>query len=125
MPVIMGRKTYESVNKPLPGRFNIVVTRQAEWKADGVITATDIDTAIQKAEETNCKEVFVIGGGEIFKQVMDRADKIYITRVHADIEGDVFFPEIDKSKWQLVSNEDLNADAKHLYPYSFQQWERI
>ena len=77
MAVIMGRKTYESVDKPLPGRFNIVITRQAGWKADDVITATDLKDALQKAAETNCKEIFVIGGGEIYKQSMEIADKIY------------------------------------------------
>lgn len=122
MPVIMGRKTYESVNKPLPGRFNIVITRQAGWKADGVIVATDLEDALQKAAETNCKEFFVIGGGEIYKQAIEIADKIYITRVHATLDGDTFFPVIDESKWQLTSNQDFGADEKHTYAYSFQTW---
>lgn len=122
MPVIMGRKTFESVNKPLPGRFNIVITRQQDWQADGVIVAADLDDALQKAAETNCKEAFIIGGGEIFKQSMDIADKIYLTRVHANIEGDTFFPAIDESKWQLNSNQDFPADEKHAFAYSFQIW---
>lgn len=125
MPVIMGRKTFESVNKPLPGRFNIVITRQTDWKADGVIVAADLKDAIAKAAETNCKEVFVIGGGEIYKQAMDIANTIYITRVHAVIEdADTFFPVIDESKWALVDNEDFESDLKHRYAYSFQKWER-
>ena len=122
MPVIMGRKTFESVNKPLPGRFNIVITRQPDWKAEGVIVAGDLNDALQKAAETNCKEAFIIGGGEIFKQSMDIADKIYLTRVHADIEGDTFFPVIDESTWQLNSNQDFPADEKHAFEYSFQIW---
>jgi dihydrofolate reductase len=125
MPVIMGRKTFESVNKPLPGRFNYVVTRQQGWTAEGVNVASDITAAIKQAEGTNCKELFIIGGGEIYRQSMDIADKIYITRVQADLDGDVFFPEIDESKWQLTANRDLPADAKHAYAYSFQTWERI
>ena len=122
MVVIMGRKTYESVDKPLPGRFNIVITRQADWKADDVITATDLNDALQKAAETNCKEIFVIGGGEIYKQSMEIADKIYITRVHASFDADTFFPAIDESKWQLTANQDFGVDEKHKYAYSFQTW---
>ncbi|MEP7238952.1 MAG: dihydrofolate reductase [Ferruginibacter sp.] len=125
MAVIMGRKTYESVNKPLPGRFNIVITRQAEWKAEGVIVAKDLQDALQKASETNCKEVFVIGGGEIYKWAIDIADKIYITRVHASFDAVTFFPAIDESKWQLTTNKDFEIDDKHAYAYSFQIWERI
>lgn len=124
MVVIMGRKTYESVNKPLPGRINIVVTRQAGWTAEGTITAVDLKDAISKAEETNCKEIFVIGGGEIYKQAILLADKIYITRVHAELEGDTFFPVINESEWSLVSNEDFPADEKHKYAYSFQVWDK-
>ncbi len=123
MAVIMGRKTYESVDKPLPGRFNIVITRQAGWKAEGVIVAGDLQNALLKAAETNCNEVFVIGGGEIYKWAIDIADRIYITRVHASFEADTFFPVIDESKWKLTSNKDFEVDEKHKYAYSFQVWE--
>ena len=125
MPVIMGRKTFEAVNKPLPGRFNIVITKQADWKADGTISATDLNDALQKAKETNCNEIFVIGGGEIYKQSMEIADKIYTTRVHAILDGDTFFPAIDETKWQLITNQDFGVDEKHKYAYSFQTWVRI
>ncbi|HEX2682607.1 MAG TPA: dihydrofolate reductase [Ferruginibacter sp.] len=125
MPVIMGRKTYESVNKPLPGRFNIVITRQIDWSAEGVKTAGGLQDALRKASETNCKEAFIIGGGEIFNQGMEIADRIYMTRVHADVEGDTFFPAIDAHKWEMVFNRDLPADDKHAFAYSFQTWERI
>jgi dihydrofolate reductase len=124
MPVIMGRKTYESVNKPLPGRFNIVITRQHGWQQEKVINAAGLQDALRKAAETNCKETFVIGGGEIFNQSMEIADKIYMTRVHADLEGDVFFPVIDPAKWELESESHFDADEKHAYPYSFQVWTR-
>jgi dihydrofolate reductase len=124
MPVIMGRKTFESVNKPLPGRINIVITRQAGWKADGVITAADLNEALQKAAATNCKEVFIIGGGEIYKECFEQAGKIYLTRVHAVIDdADTFFPAVDENKWEQVYNEDFEFDAKHAYPYSFQTWK--
>jgi len=124
MPVIMGRKTFEAVNKPLPGRFNIVITRQADWKAEGTISATDLQDALQNSAETNCKEFFVIGGGEIYKEAIEIADKIYITRVHASFDADTFFPVIDESKWLLTSNKDFEVDEKHKYAYSFQVWER-
>ncbi len=124
MPVIMGRKTFESVNKPLPGRFNIVITRQSDWKAEGVIVAGDLQDALQKASETNCKEAFIIGGGEIYKQAFVLADKIYLTRVHTTIDGDTFFPEFDEKAWQLKSNHDFEANVKHKFSYSFQTWYR-
>lgn len=124
-PVIMGRKTYEAVNKPLPGRTNIVVTTNPAWTAETVITVSNLEAAIQKAAETNSKQIFIIGGGEIYKQSMDIADSIYITRVHAELQGDTFFPVIDESKWQLTSNQDFEADEKHAYSYSFQIWEKI
>jgi dihydrofolate reductase len=122
MTVIMGRKTFESVNKPLPGRFNIVITRQANWKADSVIAATDLQEALQKAAETNCNEIFIIGGGEIYKQAYELADKIYLTRVHTEIDGDTFFLALDENKWQLMANQDFAADEKHAFAYSFQTW---
>ena len=124
-PVIMGRKTFESVNKPLPGRTNIVVTTKPDWKAEGVITVNNLEDGVKKAAETNSKQAFIIGGGEIYKQSMDIADSIYITRVHAHLDGDTFFPVIDESKWQLTSNEDFAADDKHAYKYSFQIWKKI
>ena len=123
-PVIMGRKTFEAVNKPLPGRTNIVITRNAEWKADGVITALDIEDAIQKAGETNARQIFIIGGGEIYKQSMPVTDTIYLTRVHAVLDGDAYFPVIDENIWKLDSEEDFPADAKHAYAYSFQVWKK-
>jgi dihydrofolate reductase len=123
-PVIMGRKTFEAVNKPLPGRINIVITRKDDWKAEGVINAIDLEDAIVKAHETNAKQIFIIGGGEIYKQSMSVADTIYITRVHAVLDGDTFFPVIDEQDWELVSNENFPVDEKHAYAYSFQVWKK-
>jgi dihydrofolate reductase len=125
MPVIMGRKTFESVSKPLPGRFNIVITRQTGWKADGVIVAADLNDALAKAAETNCKEAFIIGGGEIYAQAMEMAHILYLNRVHTVIEeADTFFPAVDEHKWEMVSIEEFEADLKHAYAYSFQKWLR-
>jgi dihydrofolate reductase len=122
MTVVMGRKTFEAVNKPLPGRVNIVITRQEGWKAENAWVAKDLEDALKQAETTNCKEIFIIGGGEIYKQSIDLADKIYMTRVHAELEGDTFFPVIDETKWELKENIDFAADEKHKYAYSFQTW---
>ena len=124
MPVIMGRKTFESTGKPLPGRTNIVITRKDDWKADGVITVHDMDEALKAAAGTDAKEAFIIGGGEIFKDNIAGVDKIYITRVHTVVEGDAYFPEIDLTRWKLVSNLDFTADDRHKYAYSFQLWLR-
>ena len=124
MPVIMGRKTFESVNKPLPGRINIVITRQADWEAADVTVARDLQDALKKAAETNCKEAFVIGGGEIYKWALSITDIIYLTRIHAQMEGDTFFPLINETDWELESNQDFSADEKHAYAYSFQKWKR-
>ena len=124
MPVIMGRKTFESVNKPLPGRINIVITRQADWEAADVTVARDLQDALKKAAETNCKEAFVIGGGEIYKWALSITDIIYLTRVHVQLEGDTFFPSINETDWELESNQDFSADEKHAYAYSFQKWKK-
>ncbi len=125
LPVIMGRKTFEALGKPLPGRTNIVITRQANWKSDNIITTGSIDEAIEKAKALNYKEAAIIGGGEIYKQAIGIATVIYITRVHAVFENaDAFFPVINEAKWEMVSNDDFEKDEKHAYAYSFQKWMR-
>jgi dihydrofolate reductase len=125
MPMIMGRKTFESNGyKPLPGRINIIITRQKDFKAKGVVIVNNWNDAMFVAKDADCKEVFVIGGGEIFKDVINKADRIYMTRIHTIIDGDAFFPEIDTKKWKQVSNRDCFIDEKHKYNYSFQLWEK-
>jgi dihydrofolate reductase len=124
MPVIMGRKTFDSLGKALTGRKNIVITRQNGWKADNVIVVKSLDDAIFVAKETDANEIMVIGGGEIFKIAFEKAKRIYITRVKAELEGDTYFPEIDPKAWHLVSQKDHEADEKHAYAYSFQIWEK-
>ena len=122
--VIMGRKTFESVNKSLPGRTNIVITKQTHWSAENVIVANSVSDAIQKARDLNFKEIFIIGGGEIYKESMHLADKIYLTKVQTSIEGDTFFPELETEEWRFLSNKDFKSDEKHAFDYSFQVWER-
>ena len=124
MQVIMGRNTYESLDKPLPGRINVVITTNKYWKRDDVTVAHTIDEAIKKACESDCNELFIIGGGEIFKQSMNIVNRIYLTRVHTTIEGNVFYPALDESKWKLISEDPHPADDKHKFAYTFQLWER-
>jgi dihydrofolate reductase len=124
MPVIMGRKTYESFGKPLRGRRNIVITRNKDWKAEGVDVVNSIEGAMELAKESAVKEIFIIGGGEIFKTILPKADRIYLTRIHHSFEGDAYFPEIKENKWQLVKERLCEADEKNAYAHSFQVWER-
>ena len=127
MPVIMGRKTFEALaGEPLPGRFNFVVTRQQEWRPhrEGAQVAHDLHSALRLAEATDCKEAFVIGGGQIYAEAMPIADKIYMTRIQTALEGDTWFPVIDERDWQMVSSLDFQPDDKHAFAYSFQLWQR-
>lgn len=125
MPVVMGRKTFESLSgKALKGRLNIIITRQEDWSGAGVSVVHSLEEAIALATAGGYKELFVIGGGEVYKEAMNSADKIYMTRVHTVIEGDTFFPAIDETEWELTAKDDFEADEKHAYAYSFQLWER-
>ena len=125
MPVIMGRKTFESLGKSLPGRKNIVITRQEGWKPENVVVVKSLEDALFVAGQTDALEVMVIGGDEIYKAYFDKAKRIYLTRVEANPEADTFFPAIDSKHWQLVSQRNHEADDKNAYNYSFQTWERI
>ncbi len=128
MPVIMGRKTFESMaSKPLTGRTNIVVSRQDNLieAQEGLVLAKSVEHAIELANDSDCKEVFVIGGGEIYIQVLGIAHRIYLTRVHTIFpNADTFFPPIDHDRFQLVEEVAMTADAKHAFSYTFQTWER-
>lgn len=124
LPVIMGRKTFESLGKPLAGRTNIVITRQPDWQAPGAIVVNSLEKALEAAAGTDAKEASVIGGGEIYAQALPIAQRLYLTRVHTSLEGDTWFPEFSESEWELLSNLDFPADEKHAYAYSFQVWGR-
>jgi dihydrofolate reductase len=124
MPVIMGRKSFESLGKPLKGRRNIVITRNKDWKAEGVEIVPSIDQAITLAAQTDAKEIFITGGAEIFHAALPSADRIYLTLVHSNLDGDAFFPEIKKDEWKMVSNKECEPDEKNAYALSFQVWER-
>ena len=122
--VIMGRKTFESVNKPLPGRTNIVITKQPDWNAENVVVASSLEDALEKATALNFKEIFIIGGGEIYKQSIAIANRIYLTKVHTEIDGDAFFPDLNND-WKMISNRDFKSDEKNKFDHSFQIWERV
>lgn len=125
MPVIMGRKTYESMGKPLTGRTNIVITTNRHFSpGHDVISVSSIAEAVEESRKTDAKECYIIGGGEIFRQSMPLAHRIYMTRVHTSMEGDTFFPVIPESDWLLTSSTSFDADEKHAFSYSFQIWQR-
>lgn len=122
---IAGRKTYDTVGKPLPGRTNIVITRQPDFAAEGIIVVHTLEEALRVAREAGEPEVFIGGGGEIFTQALHGADRMYLTRVHAEVEGDTYFPDFDDvSEWQLVDAEHFEADEKNDYPFSFLTYDR-
>lgn len=110
-PMIMGRRTFESIGKALPGRTSIVVTRRPDFAAAGVEIAADVDQALAMAAATGADEAMVIGGGEIYAAVLPRADRLYLTEVNLDAEGDVYFPPFDRAQWREVSREDHPADG--------------
>lgn len=122
--VIMGRKTYESLGKPLPNRTNIIITRDKNYKAEGCIAVNSIKEALKVAAEAD-ENPFILGGAEIYKQAMPFTDKLDITIVHHQFEADVFFPEIDKTIWKETSRENFKANENNKYDYSFVTFERI
>jgi dihydrofolate reductase len=129
MPVVMGRKTFESIgSKALPGRLNIVLTRQINLYngVAGVVSVNDFNQAIQLAVNQGYKELFVIGGSELYHQTFAVADKIYLTRVHSTFPGaDTHIDEIDVNKFELISSEKMCKDEKHAVDYSFETWQRV
>ncbi|MGK7397929.1 MAG: dihydrofolate reductase [Candidatus Cyclobacteriaceae bacterium M3_2C_046] len=122
--VIMGRKTFESMNKPLPKRTNVVVTRRRNYRPEGAIVVNDLSTALEIAAKEHQQEVFILGGGEIYKQSIPLVDRMYITEVKAEFEGDTFFPELDYSGWKEIKREEHQPDLLNPYPYAFVVWER-
>lgn len=123
-PIVMGRKTYESVGKPLPNRRNIVISRQTDHHAEGIETVQSLDEAIELASR-DTDEIFVVGGAAIYALALERTDRIYLTQVHASPEADTFFPEFDEAAWNLVSRETYPSDERHAYPYTFLVYDRI
>lgn len=123
-PVIMGRKTFESIGKPLPNRTNIVISRKSDWFEEGVLIVGSIKEAVKFAKKID-EDIFIIGGGNIYTQTMDMTDKIELTTVDAHIEADTFFPEIDGKIWKRVSQACYEKDEKNPYDFCFETYERI
>jgi dihydrofolate reductase len=122
--IVVGRKTYESIGKPLPGRHTIVVTRNVDYRPEGCIVAYSVEDAIREARERGETEVFICGGAAIYAGALSEADRLYLTLVHASVEADVFFPEIDQQAW--VEKESLShaVDETNQYPFTFKVFEK-
>jgi dihydrofolate reductase len=121
-PVLMGRKTFESIGKPLPGRTNIVITRQSNWNAPGCISSASIAEAIERA---NAPEVMVIGGAQIYAEVLPQVSTVHLTRVHTVLDGDAYFPELTPSEWRETERQDHEKDGGHQYSFSFISLRRV
>ncbi len=121
--LIMGRKTFESIGRPLPGRTTVVITHQTDYAPEGVLVALSVEQALQMAAGDD--EVFVAGGAQIYQQVLPRADRLYLTSIHEDFEGDTNFPEFEESDWKLISEEGYGPDEKNPYAYTFLIYERL
>jgi dihydrofolate reductase len=121
-PIVMGRRTFESIGKPLPGRQNIVVTRDANYRRDGVTVVHDPEAALRAA--AGAPEIMIIGGAELFRAFLPAAQRVHLTRVHADIAGDVQWPGLDTRTWRVTATERHDADARHAWPMTFEVWEK-
>lgn len=118
-PIIMGRKTFDSIGKPLPNRTSIVITRSKDWFLEGVLVVNSVEEAVKAAQKTGAGEVFVIGGAEIYQLTLPIADKIYLTEVQADFEGDAYFTIPDTENWQEESRLHHPSDEKHATAFDF------
>ena len=127
-PVIMGRKTFESMKSPLPGRTNIVLTRDQSWSRDGVFVASDLSKAFElgriAAEQDNLSEFFVIGGSSLYEEAMPHATRLYVTQIEAVIEGDVSFPDINWAGWSSIRNERHEIDEDHAHAFTIGEFVR-
>lgn len=121
--IVMGRKTYESIGKPLPGRTNIILTRDKNYKPEGCLVFHSKEALLNWIED-NGSEVFITGGSEIFNLFLKEADRLYVTKIRSSFEGDTYFPEIDWDKWRLISAEKGPKNDKNPYDYEFQIYER-
>ena len=120
--VIMGRRTYDTLERPLPDRRNVVVTRNRDYCRPGVAVVHSLSDALSLSQEED--EVFVAGGGEIYEEALPLADRLYLTVIHARVDGDVFFPEFEASAWTLIEDERHDQDERHAHSFSFRLYER-
>lgn len=125
-PILMGRKTYDSIGRPLPGRHNIIISRNNELLIDGCSVVNDLEEAIQVAsEDKHHDEIFITGGAHLYDAFLERADRLYLTLIDTDIEGDTFFPDYTRFNWKEAERLDNAADDKNPYPYSFITLDRV
>jgi dihydrofolate reductase len=122
--IVMGRKTYETIGRALPGRITIILTHQENYKRTGCQVMNSLEEAIQSAEESNERELFVIGGGEVFLQAIDRADRIYLTDVKTDAHADVFFPRFNQAKWEVIEKEANSKSDMDEYDSTYTVYQR-
>jgi len=122
--ILMGRNCFESIGRALPKRTNVIITRDMFYTVSNCLIAHSVGEALSIAEANGEEEVFIIGGGQIYEQTIDLWDKLYLTEVDLEVEGDVFFPQIDMSEWKLSKKQDCLKDEKNTHNYSFRQYER-
>jgi dihydrofolate reductase len=122
-PIIMGRKTYESIGKPLPNRTNIVISRKKDWFEEGILIVGSVKEALKFAKKMD-EEIFIIGGGNIYEQTIDLVDKLEVTQVNAKLKADIFFPKINMKIWNKTEDTFHEKDEKNEYDFSFQTFER-
>jgi dihydrofolate reductase len=123
-PILMGRKTFESLGKPLLNRLNVVITRNPDYQPEGVVVVDSLEKALDEARKTGIDEAFVIGGAEIYRQAIASADRLYLTEVKASFEGDTRFPDYDKTQWREISRRHHATDDRHDVAFDFVVWER-
>ncbi|MCF5765367.1 type 3 dihydrofolate reductase [Aeromonas veronii] len=123
-PVLMGRKTFESIGRPLPGRRNLVISRNPDYQAEGIEVVGSVEAALALLAGSSVEELMVIGGGHLYAEMLPSADCLYLTRIDLAVEGDTRFPAFDDGQWQRVDCESHPADEKNPHPYSFETWQR-
>lgn len=122
--IIMGRKTFESIGKPLPNRTSIIISRNTDYLVEGCIVVGSLEEAIEKAKEFETEEAFIIGGAQIYALALDMADTVYLTQVHHNFEGDAFFPVLDTNIWTETERKSFQPDEKHAYAFDFVTLEK-
>jgi len=123
-PVLMGRKTFESIGRPLPGRRNLVISRNPDYRAEGIEVVSSVEAALALLSGSEVSELMVIGGGRLYAEMLPKAQCLYLTRIELDVAGDTCFPAFDDGQWQSVARESHPADEKNPHPYHFETWLR-
>jgi dihydrofolate reductase len=123
-PIIMGRKTYESIGRPLPGRTNIVISGKRDYSVDGAVVVHGLEEAVEAARATGAEETLIIGGAAVYREALPITARVYLTLVHARVDGDVWFPELDPTTWWVVEEEHVPADEKNEYASTYRVYVR-